>query len=82
MREDQIAHPFCHKSQPRTGALQAIAREGLEDTVQLLCAAPLSTVDYVAHFGRVPVDRLGTLAMQPQRGKRSALRQAPTRTFA
>ena len=42
--------------------------EGLEDTLRLLCAAPLATVDELARFGLVPCstlrDRLGKLAKQ------------------
>ena len=41
-------------------------REALEDTLRLLCAAPLATVDELSSFGRIPAstmrDRLGKLA--------------------
>ena len=41
-------------------------REGLEDTLRLLCAAPLATVDELSRFGRIPAstmrDRLKKLA--------------------
>ena len=41
-------------------------REGHEDTLLLLCAAPMATVDELSRFGRVPAstlrDRLGKLA--------------------
>ena len=42
--------------------------ETLEDTLLLLCAAPLATVDELSRFGRVPTstlrDRLGKLTMR------------------
>ena len=41
-------------------------REALEDALRLLCAAPLTTVDELARFGRIPAstvrERLGKLA--------------------
>ena len=33
-------------------------REGLEDTLLLLCAAPLATVDELSRFGRIPASTL------------------------
>ena len=49
-----------------TGSGSLRLREVLEDTLRLLCAAPLTTVDELSRFGRVPAstlrERLGKLA--------------------
>ena len=53
-----------HKTGPPSRSLPG----ALEDTLRLLCAAPLATVDELSRFGRVPVStlrgRLGKLAEQ------------------
>ncbi len=41
-----------------SAALSRPLREALEDTLRLLCTAPLATVDELSRFGRVPVTTL------------------------
>ncbi len=49
-------------------AVERRLSEVLEDTLRLLCAAPLATVDELSRFGRIPAstlrERLGKLAKQ------------------
>ena len=57
---------LASRPDPKTVPLSRSLPEALEDTLRLLCAAPLATVDELSRFGRVPAstlrDRLGKLA--------------------
>ena len=57
---------MARRPPPKAGASVHTLPEALEDTLLLLCAAPLGTGDELSRFGRVPVttlrDRLGKLA--------------------
>ena len=59
---------LASRPDPKTDPPSRSLPGALEDTLRLLCAAPLATVDELSRFGRVPVstlrDRLGKLAEQ------------------
>ncbi len=67
-RERLILQARAGRRTDSEGLVAEPLRQGLEDTLLLLCATPLAIVDELSRFGRVPAstmrERLGKLATQ------------------